>query len=92
MMEGGDHEPDGYIKKSPSQYSCGSVEVYVAPTKNGSANPDDKERISIKSDCMDNRRRLSIINSRGKKVSIENIATSQVITEYNTASLITYFT
>ena len=73
-------EPDAYMKKSPSQDSCGSVEVYVATIKNGSANPDDKERISIKSDCMDNRRRLSIINTRGKKVSIENIAASQVIT------------
>ena len=83
MLEHGhdphEHETDGLMKKSPSQDSNNSVEVYVANMKNGSANLDDKERISIKSDCMDGHRRLSIIDTRGKKVSIESIAASQVI-------------
>ena len=52
------------MKKSSSNYSmnCDSID---------GNDHDDKERISIKSEFsgIDNRRRLSIVNASGKKVS-----------------------
>ena len=54
----------GDLKKSMSDLSCTSVELYV-PKRPAT----DKECISMKSDCgMDTRRRMSIINNVGKKV------------------------
>ncbi len=72
-----DDDADSGVKKSPSEFSCGSVEVYIPPGGGGGhggghhgGGKDDKERISIKSEtCADGVRRLSIVNSRGKKVT-----------------------
>ncbi len=57
------------LKKSPSGYSCASVELY-----NKTSGPEDKEKISIKSEFYmegDNTRRISIVNIHGKKVGGE---------------------
>ena len=63
-----DDDVDSGVKKSPSEFSCGSADVYIPPSKHNHPG-EDKERISIKSECMvDGVRRLSIVNSRGKKV------------------------
>ena len=62
-----DDDIDSGVKKSPSEFSYGSVD-YIPPHKSNHPG-EDKERISIKSECMvDGVRRLSIVNSRGKKV------------------------
>ncbi len=67
-----DDDMDSGMKKSPSEFSCGSVEVYI-PANRKTSHFDDKERISIKSECcVDGVRRLSIVNSRGKKVLVSN--------------------
>ena len=57
------------MKKSPSDFSCDSVDD--AYPHNRTHQHDDKERISIKSEFsgIDKSRRLSIVNARGKKVS-----------------------
>lgn len=68
-----EHPANTALKKTPSEASCTSVELYI-PRRRGdsSAGPGvviDKECLSMKSDCgMDNRRRFSIVNATGKKV------------------------
>lgn len=56
------------MKKSASDLSCTSVDLYLP---NRLQQRTDKECISMKSECgVDNRRRLSVINSIGKKASL----------------------
>ena len=68
------------MKKSASDLSCTSVELYV-PDRVKHAT--DKECISMKSECgVDTRRRLSIINSMGKKASREASAVNDVVSNF----------
>jgi hypothetical protein len=73
-MELDEDMANGEMKKSPSDLSCVSVELYI-PKRSGAGgggvgNNMDKECLSMKSDCgVDTRRKLSIINAVGKKVS-----------------------
>jgi len=67
------------LKKTPSEASCTSVELYIPRRRgdsNGNVGPNvmiDKECLSMKSDCgMDNRRRFSIVNATGKKVQVKD--------------------
>jgi len=63
------------LKKTPSEPSCASVELYI-PRRRGESGSNvgpgviiDKECLSMKSDCgMDIRRRFSLVNATGKKV------------------------
>ena len=57
------------LKKSPSDLSSASIDMYI-PKRPGPGNNLDKECLSMKSDCgIDSRhRKLSIVNSGGKKV------------------------
>ncbi|XP_074640062.1 sodium channel protein para-like [Tubulanus polymorphus] len=58
-------------QKSPSVGSCTSIELYLSRQK---PDREDKERISIKSDCYGSqdktRRRLSVLNGKVKKPSL----------------------
>jgi len=67
------------MKKSPSDLSCASIDLYIPKRPHpGTGNNLDKECLSMKSDCgIDTRRKLSIINAVGKKVS--NCKTHQTI-------------
>jgi hypothetical protein len=67
-------EEDGMLgvamKKSPSDLSCASIEMYL-PRRPANGTHGDKECLSMKSDCgIDTRRRLSIVNAFGKKVRL----------------------
>jgi len=70
-----EHAVTAGVKKSPSEVSVASVELYM-PRRRGESTGNvgpgvviDKECLSMKSDCgMDNRRRFSIVNATGKKV------------------------
>ncbi|XP_064621653.1 sodium channel protein type 4 subunit alpha B-like isoform X2 [Lineus longissimus] len=58
------------MPKSPSECSCASLELYIQNREN---QLNDKERISIKSDCCasgDTKRRLSVLNGKVKKASL----------------------
>lgn len=56
------------MKKSASDLSCTSVDLYLPERLRQNT---DKECISMKSECgIGTRRRLSIINSMGKKASL----------------------
>ena len=67
------------LKKTPSEASCTSVELYI-PRRRGDSGGNvgpgvmiDKECLSMKSDCgMDIRRRFSLVNATGKKVREDN--------------------
>lgn len=68
------------MKKSSSDLSCTSIELYV-PGRG--KHVTDKECISMKSECgVDTRRRLSIINSMGKKASLEADSMNNVISNF----------
>ena len=65
-----DMEAENAMKKSNSYFSCGSVTDMLAKHNITT----EKDKISIKSEyCFDNRRRLSIVNQRGKKVEVKEI-------------------
>jgi len=72
------------LKKSPSEASFASIELHLPRRRGGDGGSGagggagaapggvmiDKECLSMKSDCgMDIRRRFSIVNATGKKVS-----------------------
>ena len=63
-------EAEQNMKRSPSYFSCGSVTDMLV--KHNIGGNTEKDKISMKSECMfDSRRRLSIINQRGKKVEVD---------------------
>lgn len=68
------------MKKSSSDLSCTSIELYV-PARGKQAT--DKECISMKSECgVDTRRRLSIINSMGKKAGLDADSMYNIISNF----------
>ena len=62
-------EAEQAMKKSASYNSCSSVTDMLA--KHNISTDNDKDKISIKSEYgFDTRRRLSIVNQRGRKVEV----------------------